>query len=194
VAQIPDALLGAIGGIIRGVGGIVSGIINGNEEREALNAERLELLEAAGVDQQTLELLTTAPFLAEMGQLGLNRDQFLELARDASRLDQDAEPFLYAMDAAAAFGLQGADAMAFIAEAREAFANDAEAMYRLHNSLINLDAYSYDLEAGDDLSGLADTFSSVQWLLEQNFPELATRFHTNDRSVQDINVGYYNVG
>jgi len=201
LGTLPDGVLGVAGELIHTLGGFISGIIEGNEAQEKLNDERASLLEKAGVPEDVRELLTASSnthLQTQLGQLGMDREDFLSTLGEL--LDpalQDARPYLAAMDAAAAFGLKGDEAKAFIDTLRTEFERNPEALNTFENSVGWLNFYSDGVvhdNGGTDRSSLTDQLEQVQYLFARDFPDLASRYGIDNTTVDDINVGYYAAG
>lgn len=198
LGSLPDGALGIAGELIHTIGGFISGIIEGNEAQEKLNAERADLLEKAGVSQDVRELLTASSntiLQTQLGQLGMDREDFLSTLGDLfDPALEDGRPYLAAMDAAAAFGLKGDEAKAFIDTLRAEFERNPDALNRFDNSVGWLDYYSDGVahdNGGTDRSGLQDQLEQVQFTFARDFPDLAAQYGINNTTVEDINVGFY---
>ncbi|MBN2358280.1 MAG: hypothetical protein JXR83_02425 [Deltaproteobacteria bacterium] len=121
-----DGILTVVGSIVQGLGGMISGLISGNEEREKRQAARERYLTAAGVSAENRDLmLNGGPVdLAALGTMGFSREQFLDVLRAQRDLPTDDQlKSAYAMQMswqlAAIYGLKGDDAMRFTAEMQE---------------------------------------------------------------------------
>lgn len=198
LGSLPDGALGIAGELIHTLGGFISGIIEGNEAQEKLNAERASLLEKAGVPQDVRELLTASSntiLQTQLGQLGMDREDFLSTLGEL--LDpalEDARPYMAAMDAAAAFGLQGDEAKAFIDTLRAEFERNPDALNTFENTVGWLDYYSDGVandNGGTDRSSLENQLEQVQNSFARDFPDLASQYGIGNTTVEDINVGYY---
>jgi hypothetical protein len=199
LGTLPDGALGIAGELIHTLGGFISGIIEGNEAQEKLDQERAALLEKAGVPPETRELLTGMdPRLitqTQLGQLGMDREDFLSTLQGMRDATGDAgEGYLTAMSAAAAFGLKGDEAKAFIDTLRAECARNPQAMRDFENVVGWLDYYSDGVahdNGGSERGSLKDQLQTVQIVFARDFPNLAAQYGTNDTTVEDINVGYY---
>ncbi|MFL5349110.1 MAG: hypothetical protein ACJ8AT_30285 [Hyalangium sp.] len=199
LGTLPDGALGIAGELIHTLGGFISGIIEGNEAQEKLDQERAALLQKAGVPPETRELLTGMdPRLitqTQLGQLGMDREDFLSTLQGMRDATGDAgEGYLTAMSAAAAFGLKGDEAKAFIDTLRAEFARNPQGMRDFENAVGWLDYYSDGVahdNGGSERGSLTDQLQTVQYAFARDFPNLATQYGTSNTTVEDINVGYY---
>ncbi|NMO13744.1 hypothetical protein HPC49_15335 [Pyxidicoccus fallax] len=187
-------VLQILGGVINEVGGLIDDIISGEDAREELREQRLELLEAAGVGpESTRELLVDNVELARLlGTMGLSEEQFLDELTRADRIfdgdDRDAEIAVWqGYQAAALFGLEGQEALDFVALFQDL---SPEEQLRLNAAGIAGLVSSTDWSDPDAeevnvrLQELADTLTSI-------FGEDAVeRFGLDDATVRDVNTDF----
>jgi hypothetical protein len=125
----------------------------------------------------------------------MDREDFLSTMGDILDSDTaDVEPYMVAMDAAAAFGLRGDEAKAFIDKLRAEFEKDPEAMGQMQVRISNLDFHSDGVvndNGGSDRESLESDLRTVQIEFARQFPDLAAQYGTDRTTVDDINVGYY---
>ena len=199
LGTLPDGLLGVAGELIHAFGSFISGLIEGNEAQEKLDQERATLLEKAGVPADTRELLTGMDsrllLQTQVGQLGMDREDFLATLRGMGNATGiEGEAYLTAMSAAAAFGLKGDEAKAFVNSLRAEFARNPDAMSSFGYAVGTLDYYSDGVvhdNGGANRDTLTGALGTVQYLFARDFPNLATQYGTSNTTVEDINVGFY---
>lgn len=194
VGEVIGVPLNVIGGVIHAVGGFISSIINGNEEREELQQDRQQLLEATGIDQHTRELLSFYPEqAAEIGTFGLNREQFLgELQRLRDDFDggdsSNVEARMNGYRAAALFGLKGDEALRFAQMFTE---QDPSAMYSVQSAL----NFAIPLDPSEvDANYLHDQQQQILAVMRVNFPpEAYAAFNLENRRGEDFNAAYFSI-
>jgi hypothetical protein len=129
VGQLIDGPLTALGTVIQGVGGLVSMTINGNEEARENRAEIDARLKAAGVSQDTREVLLTERSIdaTSIAALGLTGTDYLDALRATEPIGSDdsysIEASQKAWHLAAAYGLRGEQALHFVQDFTERYAN-----------------------------------------------------------------------
>jgi hypothetical protein len=194
VGEVIGVPLNVIGGVIHAVGGFISGIINGNEEREKLEQDRQQLLEATGIDQHTRELLSFYPEqAAEIGTFDLSREQFLgELQRLRDSFDGNnataVEARMTGYRAAALFGLKGDEALRF---ADMFTKQDPSAMYRVQSAL----NFAIPLDPSEvDANYLHEQQQQILAVMGVNFPPDAyASFNLQNRRGEDFNAAYFSI-
>ncbi|MBL8918766.1 MAG: hypothetical protein JNJ54_07915 [Myxococcaceae bacterium] len=129
VGQLIDGPLTALGSVIQGVGGLVSMTINGNEEARENREEIDARLKAAGLSEAEREILLTERSIdaTSIAALGLTGESYLAALEATAPIGSDDA---YAIDAsqrawhiAAAYGLQGDDALHFVQDFTERYNN-----------------------------------------------------------------------
>lgn len=129
VGQLVDGPLTALGTVIQGVGGLVSMTINGNEEARENRAEIDARLKAAGVSAENREVLLTERSIdaTSIAALGLTGTDYLEALKATEPIGSDdsysIEASQKAWHLAAAYGLSGRDALSFVKDFTERYAN-----------------------------------------------------------------------
>jgi hypothetical protein len=190
--QVVGVPLGIAGEAIRAIGGLVSGIISGNEEREELARDRAKLLEEAGVPAATRDLLTFYPQqAAEIGTLNLTRDEFLgELSTLRSTFEgEDSQPIearMAAYKTAALFGLEGSEALRFI----ETFSSqDPQAVYSVQNTL----NFAVPIDpTGVDAQFYADAQDRLRDAMAVHFGQDAfASFNLDQVNGEDANIDFF---
>ncbi|MDX2015619.1 MAG: hypothetical protein SFW67_35830 [Myxococcaceae bacterium] len=103
-----DVGLTVIGTFVHTVGDLIDTVITGNRERDALEAERRELLTAAGVSSADVELLLESPGTpGALSASGLTPSQVKDVMRKLDADGMAGELAYIALDVGAAHGLTG---------------------------------------------------------------------------------------
>lgn len=199
-----DGVLGTVGTILQGIGGLVSGFITGNEEREKRAADRDKYLTAAGVSAHDRDVLLTGGFIdnAALGTMGLSREQFLGALEAMQKLpDNDEGKSAYAAiiawDAAATYGLQGADAVKFVEQMQKAVVNmswgELDQLQRALNDLSYLaQGANHDgLSDAETRKAIEERLDLVDWVMERNAPEIYEQWKLEDRDASDVNLPFF---
>lgn len=111
-----DGVLTIGGSLIHAIGGFIDGLIEGNDKRDALNAEQTALLaKATGIptDQAKELVKTSATTMQRLSEMGFGPKEIRELATNP-KVDLNSQEFGYALKTAALFGLSPKDTKAFL--------------------------------------------------------------------------------
>lgn len=129
--QVVDGVLTAAGTVIQGVGGLISMVIEGDEEAQKNRAEIDGFLSAAGLDQHTRDVLLTERSIdaTSIAALGLTGSSYLKALEATAPMGSDDS---YAITAsqkawhiAAAYGLSGDRALKFVQDFTAKYGKDA---------------------------------------------------------------------
>lgn len=199
-----DGVLTTVGSILQGIGGLVSGFIEGNERREQRAEDRERFLTEAGVSKANRDLLLGGSLvdLSALGTMGLSRTQFLDVLRAQHALPTDddgksAYAVQMAWGAAAAYGLTGADAVRFVEQLqRRVVEMEWGELDRLNRALIDVSA----LTRGADHDGrtqseiremLAERLDSLDFIFQQTAGDVYQRWNLDRRDEDDVNLAFF---
>ncbi|WP_193346643.1 hypothetical protein [Corallococcus soli] len=193
LGTVAGGVLGIVGGVVHALGGFISGLIHGNEEAQKLAEDRAKLLEQAGIPADTRELLTLDPeAAAQLGNMGLTREQFLEELRKREALFDDNDGFAVqvtdtAWRVAALYGLEGQDALDLVDALRGA---PPEALDRIQQQLGP--DYHFDPSTGGASPEMVrNAQEQILGALQYAFgPDLAAE-HGLTVDPSDVNIGFF---
>ncbi len=199
-----DGVLGTIGTILQGIGGLVSGFINGDRERKERAEDREKYLTAAGVSAHDREVLLAGSLVdsSALATMGLSREQFLGALESMQKLPtnddgKSAYAAQMAWSAAAAYGLTGADAVKFVEQMEKAVIDMSwEDVGRLDRALGDLRG----LLGGAQIDGytpeqtrelIKERLESLDWMMESLVPGLYEQWKLERRDEGDVNLPFF---
>lgn len=125
--QVVDGVLTAVGTVIQGVGGLISSVIDGNEEAKKNREEIDARLKAAGVDAHTREVLLTERVIdpTSIAALGIEGQAYIDALEATQPWSSEDGPAIEASQKAwhiaAAYGLSGQAAVDFVEDFTEKY-------------------------------------------------------------------------
>jgi hypothetical protein len=178
--------IGAVGSLVHGIGSFVDGLIEGSDERNAIEARQRSNLKAAGLDDATAAAFVEKPYeVAILDNFDMSPEQIQSLAKqfNADEYGERAVAFRCLSATAAAYGLKGDAAANFIGEAfkmpLEQARNLQAPMFYGHGNGVHNDEDVQRVKA-----------ETIDWL-RQNFPDLYRQYLSGNQSSAELNNGYF---
>ncbi|MDP3232245.1 MAG: hypothetical protein Q8N26_05685 [Myxococcales bacterium] len=199
-----DGILGTVGTILQGIGGLVSGFIEGDKERKERAADREKYLTAAGVSASDRAILTGGGLVdrSALGTMGLTREQFLAALEGMQNLPtnddgKSAYAVQMAWNAAAAYGLTGNDALKFVEQMQKTVLDMSwEELGKLDDALSELARVPVAAEL-DGMSPaqrdeyLNEALEKLDFYMERNARGVFEQFDLDARDASDTNLEFF---
>lgn len=199
-----DGVLGTVGTIIQGIGGLVSGFIEGDKARKERAADREKYLTAAGVSAHDREILAGGALVdsSALGTMGLSREQFLGALESMQNLPtnddgKSAYAAKMAWEAAATYGLQGADAVKFVEQMQKAVLDmswqDLGTLDRALSDVAGLTrgAQIDGLSPEETRKVLEERLEMVDFLMQRNAPSVFDQWNLEAKDAGDTNLEFF---